>query len=223
MSESIEMYLITIARLAEDGMEGLIPLPKLADKLSHTLVSVNQMVKKLEESGLVNYFPYKGVELTERGSRVASRVLRHRRLWEVFLVEHLHLSLAEADSMACSMEHISTDEVIERLNEYLGKPNVNPQGNPIPQADGHIEKILTQFLNQLDIGQSAEVFRIEIEGTPKAFLESEGIILGAIVTPLAIGNEGTMLIEVDHCQVTLSGVLAQRVLVSISPISNKFK
>ena len=86
MSESEEMYLITIARLGAKELQGLVPLSKLADALSVVPVSVNQMVKKLEEAGLVHYFPYKGVELTDQGRKVARQVLRHRRLWEYFFV-----------------------------------------------------------------------------------------------------------------------------------------
>ena len=76
MSESEEMYLITVARYVEDGYEGPVPLSRLAERLSVAPVSVNQMIKKLEEAGLVDYIPYKGVVLTATGRRTARSVLR---------------------------------------------------------------------------------------------------------------------------------------------------
>ena len=101
MSESEEMYLITIARLFEGGVEDPVSVSRIAGELSIQPVSANQMVHKLVEEGLVEYFPYKGVSLTPKGQAAAQQVLRGRRLWEVFLVNHLELSPGEADAMAC--------------------------------------------------------------------------------------------------------------------------
>ncbi len=103
ISESEEMYLIAIARLAEQGVQEPIPISLLAKELSIQPVSANQMVHKLADAGLLDYLPYKGVRLTASGWKVARHVLRHRRLWEVFLVEHLEIALDEADALACRL------------------------------------------------------------------------------------------------------------------------
>ena len=89
LSQSEEMYLVTIRHICEDCTDRPIPIPEIAEKLDVQPVSVNQMVKKLAEAGLVKYTPYKGVELTADGKDISSRILRHRRLWEVFLVKNL--------------------------------------------------------------------------------------------------------------------------------------
>ena len=84
ISESEQMYLITIARLIENGQSEPIPLSDIAKQMSVLPVSVNQMVRKLEGSGFLDYLPYKGVEFTNLGKEIAFRTLRNRRLWEVF-------------------------------------------------------------------------------------------------------------------------------------------
>jgi Mn-dependent DtxR family transcriptional regulator len=132
MSESEDMYLLTVAKLVEAGAQAPIPVSRLAQELSIQPISANQMIRKLEEAGWLRYTPYKGVELTQEGEGLALRTLRHRRLWEVFLVENLQLSLDEADEMACRLEHILPAEVAERLAGFLGYPATSPRGKPIP-------------------------------------------------------------------------------------------
>ena len=132
ISESEQMYLITIARSMEEGGPEPLPLSYIAQTLSLQPVSVNQMVRKLEGEGLVHYHPYKGVELTTKGQEIAFRTLRNRRLWQLFLVNQLEVSLEEADVMACDLEHVTPDDIAERLSKYLDDPAVGPGGQPIP-------------------------------------------------------------------------------------------
>jgi DtxR family Mn-dependent transcriptional regulator len=136
MTESEEMYLLTIAQMIEEGTATPIPVASLADHLEIAPVSANQMVHKLAEAGWLRYIPYKGVELTAEGQLTAQRVLHHRRIWEVFLVQHLNLSIEEADAMACRLEHLTPDEVAFKLANYLGNPTISPQGYQIPALPG---------------------------------------------------------------------------------------
>ena len=119
ISESEQMYLITIARSIEDGEPEPLPLSHIAKKMSLQPVSVNQMVRKLEADGLVHYHPYKGVELTSQGQSVAYRTLRNRRLWEVFLVDQLNVPFQEADAMACDLEHVTPDAIAQSLSKFF--------------------------------------------------------------------------------------------------------
>ena len=128
------MYLITIAMAVEDGHEGPVPLPYLGKEMDVSRVSANEMVKKLVEKGFVTYTPYKGVALTDVGMRIANDVLRRRRLWAVFLSEHLGLTAGAADTVACEFEHITPSEVAQRLSHFLGDPTVGPGGKPIPSS-----------------------------------------------------------------------------------------
>lgn len=214
MSESEEMYLITIARLAEQGVEEPVPVPRLAAELSIQPVSVNQMVHKLAEEEWVNYLPYKGVELTSKGRQVALQVLRDRRLWEVFLVKHLNLSPSEADALACRLEHITPTKATYGLAEFLGHPTVTSQGLPIPDLNGEAEEESSLPLTRLPIGQKSEVTRIDGDPAIRAFLEAEGLRPGVEVCPLAVGGEGTMLLRVGESQVHLAGSVAEKVLIT---------
>jgi len=125
-SESGQMYLVTIARLSEMVDEYPIPISKVAEVLDITAISANQMVHHLEQKGLITYTPYKGVEFTEIGWQAGIKLLRARRLWEVFLVEHLHYAPGEVEKLACKLEHAIPNETADRLAEFLGWPQ-NPK------------------------------------------------------------------------------------------------
>lgn len=215
MSESEEMYLITIARLIEQGVEAPVPIPRLAGELSIQPVSANQMVHKLAEEELVEYLPYKGAQLTPKGQEIAQKVLRDRRLWEVFLVEHLELPPSEADALACRLEHITAEGIAGRLANYLGQPSLSPQGLPIPEVEGEAFALPFRPLSDLAVGESGEVMRLEGDQTTLAFLASEGLRPGLRVKPLAIGGSGAMLLEVGGNRLHLARAIADKILINM--------
>ena len=214
MSESEEMYLITIARLIEQGVEAPVPIPRLAGELSIQPVSANQMVHKLAEEELVEYLPYKGAQLTSKGQAIAQKVLRDRRLWEVFLVEHLKLPPSEADALACRLEHITAEGIACRLAKYLGQSAVSPQGLPIPELSGEPASQASRPLSDLAVGEQAEILGIEADQATQKFLATEGLRPGLEVKPLAIGGGGAMLLEVDDNRIHLAKAIAEKVLIS---------
>jgi DtxR family Mn-dependent transcriptional regulator len=128
------MYLIKVAVAEEDGHAAPLPLAELAAALEISPVSANQMVRRLEDRGLVEYHPYRGVALTDAGRREAHRVLRGRRLWATFLAGHVGFSPEEADSLACGLEHVTPPEAADRLARFLGDPAATPWGEPIPAS-----------------------------------------------------------------------------------------
>ncbi len=215
MSESEEMYLLTVAMLVEAGTEDPIPVSRLAQELAIQPVSANQMIRKLEASGLVLYTPYKGVALTQKGEQRALHILRHRRLWEVFLVENLKMTPMEANELACRLEHILPPEVAERLAEYLGYPSVSPQGKYIPDQSARDIPPRDILLSQMSVGQRSRVVEINTDVAARAFLNGEGIQSGAAITVLGIGNAGAFLVDVDGRSVYLEQGLAQKIRVKI--------
>ena len=218
-SESEQMYLITIARLIEDGCPEPIPLSEIAKQMSVLPVSVNQMVRKLEGAGLLRYLPYKGVELTPQGVGIASRTLRNRRLWEVFLVDHLKLSLENADAMACTIEHITTDEIALRLSGFLGEPTISPGGHPIPGLDGEQSIHNWVPLINLTVGKGGEIANIETQPAVYMYLNEQGLRRGVEVTIEAIGANGSRLVEVEGEFVELSESIAKAIwMVRSKPI-----
>jgi len=221
MSESEEMYLITIARLVEGGLEEPVPISLLAAELSIQPVSANQMVHKLAEEEFVEYLPYKGVKLTTSGQEAAQQVLRDRRLWEVFLVEHLALPPSIADALVCRLEHITVEGVSDRLAKFLDYPAVSPQGYPIPGVKGETAPDTYQPLSDLAAGEWGEVMRIEGDPITRTFLESEGLRPGVRVISLVIGSGGGMLLAVGESRLQLTKRVTDKVFVNLHKERNK--
>jgi DtxR family Mn-dependent transcriptional regulator len=214
-SENEEMYLVTIAKLNERGFESPVALAIVANELAILPVSANQMVRKLEKNGLVAYTPYKGVELTETGSQSASRILRQRRLWEVFLIEHLSYSHKEADEIACRLEHIFFEAAADRLADYLAYPKVTPSGMLIPDFSLGVQPKRRGIpLSALRVGEGGAILYIEAQEATKAFLHTEGLVSGVEVRVQAVGAEGAMLVEVTPgCAIQLSSSVVSAVWV----------
>lgn len=210
-SEADEMYLITVARAIEDGDGPPVALSSVARSLDVSSVSANQMVKKLASLGLVTYTPYKGVELTEEGARLADAVLRSRRLWSVFLVEHLGLSPADADDVACEMEHVTPEEVADRLSSFLGDPTLGPQGRAIPTGSRRV-RVQHQSLADLVGGSQASV--VSVGGAHAGFLEAQGIGAGVTVDVLASSPDGSVLVRGAAEAVHLAPEVARSVAIS---------
>ena len=153
------MYLITIARAVEDGHAGPVPIPHVANALGVSQVAANEMVKKLSGRGLVEYVPYRGVTLTGDGDAIAQGVLRRRRLWGVFLTDHLGLSPAAADDAACEFEHVTPPDVELRLAAFLGEPMVGPKGRRIPRARN--TEAGGRSIADVEVGARCAVLRID--------------------------------------------------------------
>ena len=213
-SESEEMFLITVALAIEDGHSGPVPVPKLADELSISRVSANEMAKKLVARGFIDYEPYRGVTLRPEGTVIANTVLRRRRLWSLFLAEHLGLSPVVADMIACEFEHITPGEVATRLSDFLGDPTMDPVGKPIPAADwvaqiGPVDLTLAE----VEVGGNYRVVRVVGDTAVRSFLASEGLVEGVEITILAIGADGGHLISAPKSRIHLSKDMSAGVFV----------
>ena len=211
ISESEQMYLITIARSIEEGGPEPLPLSQIAQTLSLQPVSVNQMIRKLEGEGLVHYHPYKGVELSNKGQAIAFRALRNRRLWQLFLVDQLNVSLEEADSMACDLEHVTPDDIAQRLSKYLDDPAIGPGGQSIPKIDGDQFKPAGSPLSQLEVGMSAQIVDVKAQPAVVRFLSGEGLRPGAEISLVAVGAQGTRLLAVDQGYVEITADIADSI------------
>lgn len=139
-SSTVENYLKAI--LVGEGQlppgQTLVPMGQLAAALSIAPGTATTMVKALAESGLVEYEPYNGVRLTQAGSRLAALVLRRHRLIELFLVKTIGMSWDEVHEDAEQLEHVVSERLIERIDEMLGHPDVDPHGDPIPSREGEL-------------------------------------------------------------------------------------
>ena len=139
-SSTVENYLKAIyqAEMANGEDGALVPMGQLASALRVVPGTATTMVKALADSGLVRYEPYAGVRLTPAGQKLAALVLRRHRLIELFLVKVLDMSWAEVHDEAERLEHAASDRLIDRIDAMLGRPAVDPHGDPIPDPDGAI-------------------------------------------------------------------------------------
>lgn len=213
-SENAEMYLVSLALIEETGSQMPVPIPRLAEILDVQTVSANQMIRKLEEEGLVTYQPYKGVSFTDAGSQIARSIIRNRRLWEVFFVEKLNFTPSQADSLACRMEHITEPQVAARLSEYLEHPTTSPTGRHIPLTDNPSPVTVGRSLASLQPGEQSEITEINVDAATSAYLQSEQFHPGVLVSMLAVGSNGSVLLSFDNHKLALSPEIAAQITIS---------
>src|SRR6201995_1848842 len=145
-----ENYLKSIYHLSLNNES--VSTNQIAALLSTSAASVTDMLKKLAEKQLINYARYQGVTLTSAGEKIALHIIRKHRLWEYFLVEKLHFKWDEVHEMAEEMEHISSVELIDRLDKFMGYPKHDPHGDPIPDSEGHFRMHELAPLSSMDAG-----------------------------------------------------------------------
>ncbi len=135
-SLTVENYLKAILQLLIATKSSRISPGQLAASVNVSPGTVTSMLKTLSDSGLARYTPYKGVSLTKAGNNLALRMLRRHRLIELFLVRTLNLSWDQVHEEAENLEHAVSDMLIDRMDDFLGHPEADPHGDPIPSADG---------------------------------------------------------------------------------------
>ena len=161
-SHTVENYLKAIfqAQIALPGPDELVPMGQLASALGVVPGTATTMVKALSESGLVRYEPYSGVRLTAAGEKLAARVLRRHRLIELFLVQVMGMSWTEVHDEAEHLEHAVSDRLIDRIDEMLGRPSVDPHGDPIPGPEGTLSRPQYDTLLTCPMHESVTVRRV---------------------------------------------------------------
>ncbi len=178
ISQAEENYLKAIFKINERESKAA-NTNAVAAELKTTAASVTDMLRKLAEKELIFYEKYRGVTLTTEGVRQATFLIRKHRLWEVFLCEKLGYTWDECHDLAEQLEHIQSDDLIDRLDDFLGKPKFDPHGDPIPDCDGNITERQQRLLSALSVGEKGVVVGVD-EHSP-AFLQHLnrlGIFLG---------------------------------------------
>ncbi len=132
----------------------------IADQLNTKPASVSDMIKKLANKRVVDYEKYQGVNISEEGRKVALQIIRKHRLWEVFLVEKLNFSWDEVHEIAEQLEHIKSPLLTDRLDDFLGKPKMDPHGDPIPDREGNFEVGPTVPLSELSANETGRVVTV---------------------------------------------------------------
>ena len=183
-SYTVENYLKALLQ-AQIGMrpDELVPMGKLAAALGVVPGTATTMVKALAESGLVKYEPYAGVRLTAAGEKLAAMVLRRHRLIELFLVNVMGMSWTEVHDEAEHLEHAVSDRLIERIDEMLGRPAVDPHGDPIPDPQGAVDRREYDTLLTCPLDARVAVSRVTDQNTSfLRFVERHDLKPGSVVT-----------------------------------------
>ncbi len=153
MTLSEENYLKTIYHITSASGEE-VSTNAIAEKMETKASSVTDMLKKLAEKELVVYKKYQGVSLTNKGNLAAKMIVRKHRLWEVFLVDKLQFPWDEVHDIAEQLEHIKSEKLINKLDDFLGNPTEDPHGDPIPDANGKMIKVEKLLLSELKVNQT---------------------------------------------------------------------
>lgn len=216
MTFSEENYLKTIYHLTT-VLNAEVSTNAIAEKMETKASSVTDMLKKLSEKELVNYKKYQGVSLTENGKLSAKMIVRKHRLWEVFLVEKLEFSWDEVHDIAEQLEHIKSEKLINKLDDFLGNPTEDPHGDPIPDASGKIIKIEKILLSELSENQLG--ICVGVKDTSSEFLkylDKQKIALGSKIEFIAKeAFDSSLKIKVNSKEFTISSKIASNLFVKI--------
>jgi DtxR family Mn-dependent transcriptional regulator len=225
-SSTVENYLKAIY-LGETQLapgQRLVPMGQLATSLQVAPGTATTMVKTLSESGLVDYEPYNGVRLSPAGEKLAALVLRRHRLMELFLVRVMGLGWDEVHDEAEQLEHVVSDRLIERIDEMLGRPEVDPHGDPIPTADGQVPRHDFATLLTCPINQRVTVTRVtDQDAAFLRFIEQHHLMPGEAIEVEArdeVSDSVRLKGRADQ-RITIGMRAASKVRVSASETSSR--
>ena len=159
-----ENYLKAILSLSLQGEE-LVSTNSIASEMTTSAASVSDMLKKLQEKKLIIYKKYKGVALNKQGKSIAVNILRKHRLWETFLVKKLDFNWDEVHDVAEQLEHIKSEELIDKLDSFLNYPKFDPHGEVIPTKEGTIPQTDRVLLSEIEENTNGIVLGVTLDET----------------------------------------------------------
>jgi DtxR family transcriptional regulator, Mn-dependent transcriptional regulator len=216
MTLSEENYIKTIYHLtAQHGASA--STNAIAEKMETKAASVTDMLRKLAEKQLISYQKYQGVLLTDLGYMEAKMIVRKHRLWEVFLVDKLDFAWHEVHDIAEQLEHIRSDKLVDKLDAFLGHPQTDPHGDPIPDAKGLIRQVDKEILALLDPGTSCVCVGVKDSSTEfLQYLDRRSISLGSKITVLSReAFDDSLHLSIEGNLVDISSKTASNLYVKI--------
>lgn len=218
-SLTVENYCKAILQVSTRSGDQWVTTGRLADTLSLTPGTVTSMLKTLAESDLAEYRPYEGVRLNRSGKSLALRMLRRHRLIELFLVKTLGLTWDEVHDEAEHMEHAVSDALVDRMDEFLGHPEADPHGDPIPRADGTMrggDRARTP-LADCQPGQTVRIVQVLQQGAEfLRYLSDAGLSIGEVAQ--LISNDphaGVIQLQLGDHTIPIGRSAAEQLLVEI--------
>ena len=209
-----ENYLKSIYHLSLNSIN--VSTNQIATLLNTRAASVTDMLKKLADKELINYTRYQGVNLTPTGENIAIHIIRKHRLWEYFLVEKLNFKWDEVHEMAEEMEHISSKELIDRLDKFMDYPKHDPHGDPIPDSDGHFKAHELKPTSSLNVNQKGIISGVRDHSTAfLQYLEKQQLTIGKKIKVTEINDyDHSMIVQVENKQTPISREVADNLLIA---------
>ncbi len=210
-----ENYLKSIYHLSQNTES--VSTNQLAAFINTKASSVTDMLKKLADKNLINYTPYQGVTLTAAGEKVAVNIIRKHRLWEYFLVEKLNFKWDEVHELAEEMEHISSNELIDRLDKFMGYPKYDPHGDPIPDCNGLFKTHNLKPVSAIGINEGGIISGVREHSTAfLQYLEKQSLIIGKQIIVLEIVEfDHSVLLKTETKEIQISREVANNLLIAI--------
>jgi DtxR family transcriptional regulator, Mn-dependent transcriptional regulator len=210
-----ENYLKSIYHLSLDAVS--VSTNQLAAFLNTKPSSVTDMLKKLSDKGLINYAPYQGVTLTDEGKKIAVNIIRKHRLWEYFLVEKLNFKWDEVHEVAEELEHISSNELIDRLDKFMDYPKYDPHGDPIPDCNGLFKMHNLKPVSAIGVNESGTICGVRQHSTPfLQYLEKNELLIGKRITVSEIIEfDHSVILQTEDKRLQISREVANNLLIAI--------
>lgn len=214
MTTSEENYLKVIYHLSQVTPKG-VNTNAIAGMLETKASSVTDMLKKLSDKDLVSYQKYQGVTLTEKGFLSAKMIVRKHRLWEVFLVDKLQFSWDEVHEIAEELEHIQSIALIDKLDAFLGHPDFDPHGDPIPNRQGEIKKTSKLLLSEAELNQEYHCVGVKDSSSEfLKYLDKQKIALGSVFKVIEKESfDDTLTVEINAQEKIISNKIANNLYV----------
>jgi DtxR family Mn-dependent transcriptional regulator len=216
-SLTVENYLKAVLQISTNSDSEWVSTGELALALNVSPGTVTSMLKTLADSELATYKPYEGVRLARAGRKLALRMLRRHRLIELFLVNTLNLTWDQIHVEAENMEHAVSDFLIDRIDEYLGRPVCDPHGDPIPTANGVMRSDDGAAVPLMTCQPGARVKFVRVINQGSEFLRyltESGIELGAIGTVKENNSEaGLVITQLGRRTISMGSSAAGQLLV----------
>ncbi len=213
-SQAEENYIKAIYALDTKANKG-VSTNLIAEKMNTKASSVTDMLQKLADKRLVVYKKYQGAQLSIKGKKIATSVVRKHRLWETFLVNKLNFSWDEVHDIAEQLEHVKSETLIDKLDEFLDYPRVDPHGDPIPDKNGEllsIEKIVLATLKVNESGICVGV--IDSSSDFLQFLDKQNIALGQKITVISKESfDDSITIKVGNRELSISQKIAHNLFI----------
>ena len=209
-----ENYIKSIYHLQQQS--DTVTTNSLAAELQTKAASVTDMLKKLQLKKILEYEKYRGFRLNTTGNKVAVGIVRRHRLWECFLVNKLGFEWDQVHDIAEELEHVSSDALIQKLDNFLNYPQTDPHGDPIPDRHGKMPAIKQVSIETVALNKNVTVSAVGNQSVEMLdLLGRYHIGIGTNLKVLSrFSFDGSLEIKVlKHAACTISEQVAKNIFV----------